>query len=165
MKWRSLGYSISCQSCIEQVLELVVVGLCVSDSGSSHDWSSSEGNLIMICNMRSLLLHILENVSHSWLNVEPSTSVLWLLLGPCDSGIAVLPEVRNEPLEWEWAQTLNSQNGNIVLSISSSLSLEVVVDLTGAKNDFPDFGWLNEILVLVWDHWPEPGLTCEILDV
>ena len=137
MKYCDRNHYISYQSIINQLLELLVVSLSVANSCCCHDWSSSIGKII-ISNVRSLLLHILKNVSHSGFNVKPATSVLWLLLGPGNCGIVVLSEVRNESLEWEWAQALKSQDSNVILTISFSLGLKIVVDLARAKNDFSD---------------------------
>jgi len=93
-----------------------------SDSGSSRNWSSG------VCD-GVILLHIFSKIAKSWLNIEPCTSVLWLFLGPCYRGVRVFPKVGNESLEGEWAETFDSDEGYVILSLFLSGFVEVIVDL------------------------------------
>lgn len=158
------NHRISCKSIFDQLSELRVVSFGVSNCGSCHDWSSSVGEFIVL-DVGSLTFHILKNVSHSWLNVKPSTSVLWFFLSPGDCGILVCSEVRDESLEWEWTQALKSQNSYVIITILYSLRFEIIVDLAWAENDFSDLWWLDEVWMHVWKYRSESSLPSEIFNV
>jgi len=105
------------------------VGGGVTDGRRSHDWSTS-----ILC-FRVCLLQVLSDISESWLNVEPWTCILWLLLGPGDACIFVFLQLSDYFLEWEWAQTLNSEDGYVVLTFLLPSSLKVIVDLARAEDN------------------------------
>ena len=79
-----------------------------TDSSGCHDWSSGVLNLVVG------LLEMSLDVPQPWLNVGPWTSILWLLLSPCNIGVLELLKLRNDLLEWEWAEALDSDDGDII---------------------------------------------------
>jgi len=97
-----------------------------TNCGSSHDWSSC------IFNLGILLANMLLNVSESWLNISPWSSILWLLLTPSYLSILVILKFADDFLEWEWAERFCSENSNIISSKFFSLSFKIVVNLTAA---------------------------------
>ena len=97
------------RKCIfEQLSKLSIVSLSKANCCSSRNRSTSIAD-IGICPVQ-----VLESVSNSGLDVEPAACILWLLLDPGDWSILVSLEVGDESLEREWAQALNSEDGNVI---------------------------------------------------
>lgn len=66
-------------------------------------------------------------------------------------------------MEWEWTQTLDSQDGDVMESLGVSLLLEVEVNLAGAENHFSDLALVKSLGVLVFNDWLEGGSLAELL--
>jgi len=92
------------------------------------------------------------DISESWLEVSPCTSILWLFLSPSDSSIGVLFQLIHDLLEWEWAETLNSKNSNINSIVFGSSCFEIIVNLSGTKNDFFNLVRFKSSCVFVSDN-------------
>lgn len=67
-------------------------------------------------------------------------------------------------MEWEWAETLNSQNSNIISILFCSGGFEIIVDLTGTKNDFFNLSRFKSTGVLVSNERLELGALGELLN-
>ena len=92
------------------------------------------------------------DISESWLDVTPSTSILWLFLSPSDGSIGVGFQLIHDLLEWEWAETLNSENSNIISILFGSSAFEIIVNLSGTKNDFFNLVRFKSSCVFVSDN-------------
>lgn len=131
------------------MIKLGLVSLGKADCCSGGNGSASIADLC-ICSVQ-----VLECISDSGLDIEPATSILWLLLHPSDGSVLVRLEVRDESLEWEGAQTFNSKNGHIVSASLLPLLLQVVVHLAGAQENLGHLISWKKVWVLVLNHWLE----------
>jgi hypothetical protein len=114
-----------------------------SDGGGGHNWSSS------VLDGQVLLADVFQDVSHPWHCICVRSSILWLFLSPSHRGVAVLFELLFDGSKWEWAKTLNSDDGNVVVSLGCSFSLKIVVNLARAEDDLSDFVVRNSRVVAV----------------
>lgn len=76
------------------------------------------------------------HISESWLDVRPSTSILWLFLSPSDGSVAILFQLSHDLTEWEWTEAFNSENSNIISIVFCSSCFKIIVNLSRTKNDF-----------------------------
>jgi len=118
-----------------------------TNSSGSHDWSSC------ICNLGIFLSNMLLNISESWLNIGPWSSILGLFLAPGNFSILVLLQLTDNFLEWEWTERFSSENGNISSSKSFSLSFKIIINLTATKYYFLNLIGSNEIFLLISNKW------------
>ena len=75
-----------------------------------------------------------------------------------------MSQLRNDLCEWEWAETLDSENGNIISLLFCSSGFKIVVNLTGTKNDFFNLVRFKSTGVLVSDDRLEFGALSELVN-
>ena len=153
----SRDFISSSQSLLNEILQLSLVRRRVAHCGGAHNGPSCVLQLIR-------LLQVLPDVQEARLHVVPGTGVLWLFLGPCDLGIFVLFALCDDFLEGEWTESLNTQNGDIIIALLLSGCLQVIVNLTGAEDYFSDFVLGDCFGALVRDERLEMLIWSEVLN-
>jgi len=118
----------------------------VTSCSCSKHWSSS----IVDASSSS---QVIEDVSESWLHVSPASSVLWFFLRPGDSCVGVLLELSDNFFEWEWTQSFNSKNSNVISVVFGSLCLKVIVYLSRAQNNFFNLVCSESLWVCITKYW------------
>ena len=129
----------------EQLFESRGVRAAITGSGCCHHWSSGIAWL-------GLSAQMCLNISESWLDVTPSTSILWLFLSPSDGSIGIVFQLSHDLSEWEWTETLNSENSNIISIVFCSSCFKIIVDLSGTENDFFNLVSFKSTCVFVSDN-------------
>jgi len=75
-----------------------------------------------------------------------------------------LSQLSDDFREWEWTETLDSENGNVISILFCSSSFEIVVNLTGTENDSFNLVWFKSRGVFVSDKRLEFGAGGELVD-
>lgn len=105
------------------------------------------------------------DISQSWLSINPSSSILRLLLGPADFSVFELFKLSNDFLKWEWAIALNSQNSDIINIILSSSCFKIIINLSRAEHDLSNLLRSNESWIHIVKKKVESGTLGEFLDI
>lgn len=105
------------------------------------------------------------DISQSWLSIEPSSSILWLLLGPADFSVFELFKLSDNFFKWEWAVAFNSQNGHIVNIILSPSCLNIVVDLSRTEYNLSNLLRSNKCWIHIIQKKVESCAIGEFFDI
>lgn len=108
------------------------------------------------------MAHFLEQVAEARFHERPWALVLGLLLDPLHRGVSVASKRFLDRTEGEGGNLLNSNDSDVLDSTLSPLGLEIVEDLSTAKDDLFDLGVGDHILSLLFNDSLEPETCLEL---